>query len=165
MAILEGKLPPKGSVIGVEHDRLRRVQAEAEREEDQEVLPHLADHSRRRDVPAGAGAAVLRHRHAGGLRRFARRSTRPASAATAPNDGVADYGARLMSGAGLGDRLATTRTRSTGSSRKAFPTRSAVLPVQPGAAACCGGRSKTAKCELSDATEIATTALITEIAD
>ena len=68
VAILEGKLPPKGSVIGVEHDRLRRVHAEAEREEDQEVLPHLADHSRRGDVPAGAGAVVLRHRHPGGLR-------------------------------------------------------------------------------------------------
>ena len=67
-AIVEGKLPPKGSVIGVEHDRLRRVQAEAEREEDQEVLPHLADHSRRGDLPAGAGPAVLRHRHAGRLR-------------------------------------------------------------------------------------------------
>ena len=50
------------------HDRLRRVQAEAERKEDQEVLPHLGDHSRRRDLPAGAGPDVLRHRHAGRLR-------------------------------------------------------------------------------------------------
>ena len=51
-----------------EYDGLRRVPAEAEREEDQEVLPHLADHSRRGDVPAGAGAVVLRHRHPGRLR-------------------------------------------------------------------------------------------------
>ena len=50
-----------------EHDRLRRVPAEARREEDQKVLPHLADGSRRGDVLVGAGAFVLRHRHPGGL--------------------------------------------------------------------------------------------------
>ena len=50
------------------YDRLRGVQAEAEREEDQEVPPHLGDHSGRGDLPAGAGPDVLRHRHAGRLR-------------------------------------------------------------------------------------------------
>ena len=47
---------------------LRGMPAEEEREEDQEVLPHLGDHPGRRDVPAGAGPAVLRDRHAGRLR-------------------------------------------------------------------------------------------------
>ena len=47
---------------------LPRMPAEAERKEDQEVLPHLGDHPGRRDVPVGAGAAVLRDRHPGRLR-------------------------------------------------------------------------------------------------
>ena len=59
-----------------------------------------------------------------------------------PNDGVADYGARLMSARGLGDRLATTRTRSTGSSRRAFPIRWAVSTGSAWPAASCGGRRR-----------------------
>ena len=109
-----------------EHDRLRRVHAEAEREEDQEVLSHLADHPRRRDVPVGAGPVVLRHRHPGGLRGALPAVNSPC---------IGCHGAERRRGRlrrpaderrGLGDRLATTRTRSTGSSTKAFPTRWAV---------------------------------------
>ena len=61
---------PAGQGLGDRrgHDRLRRVPADAEREEDQGVQAHLGDHPGRRDLPAGAGAPVLRHRHAGGLR-------------------------------------------------------------------------------------------------
>ena len=45
--------------------RVRGVPADEERKEGQEVLPHLAGHPGRRDVPAGAGHLVLRDRDAG----------------------------------------------------------------------------------------------------
>ena len=67
-AIVDGQAAAQGLDDRRRYDRLRRVQAEAERKEDQEVPPHLGDHSRRRDLPAGAGPDVLRHRHAGRLR-------------------------------------------------------------------------------------------------
>ena len=67
-AIVDGQAAAQGLDDRRRYDRLRGVQAEAEREEDQEVPPHLGDHSRRRDLPAGAGPDVLRHRHAGRLR-------------------------------------------------------------------------------------------------
>ena len=92
-AIVEGKLPPPGSVIGADDHGLPGVPAEAEREEDQEVLPHLADHAGRGDVPAGAGPAVLRHRHPGRLRALCPQVNSPCIGCYGPNEGVHDYGA------------------------------------------------------------------------
>ena len=68
MAILEGKLPAAGLGDRREDDRVPRMPADAQREENQEVLPHVAESARRRDLPAGAGHLVLRARHAGRLR-------------------------------------------------------------------------------------------------
>ena len=69
LAIVENRLPPPAGLGDRRgNHRLRRVQADEERKEGQEVLPHLAGHPRRGDVPAGAGPAVLRDRHAGRLR-------------------------------------------------------------------------------------------------
>ncbi len=113
-------------------DRLRRVPADAEREEDQEVLPHLGDHPRRRDVPAGAGPALLRDRHAGRLRRAL-----PAGQLALHRLLRAERGRPRLRGAdddrpGLGDRL-----ERPGGNRPDHPRRhprpgGQLLPLQPG---------------------------------
>ena len=69
VAIMEGKLPAPGSVIGAGDDRLWRVSAHAQRKEDQELQAHLGDHPRPGHLPAGAGPRLLRHRDARRLRR------------------------------------------------------------------------------------------------
>ena len=96
-AIVGGEAAAAGLGDRRQDDRLPRVPAEAEREEDQEVLPHLGDHARRRDVPAGAGAAVLRASPRGpAAGPSARRSIRPASAATVPTRASTTRAPRMM---------------------------------------------------------------------
>ena len=68
-AIVEGQLPPPGSVIGTQTTVCQECTRIRDREEDQEVLPHVADHPRRGDLPAGAGPVLLRNRHPRRLRR------------------------------------------------------------------------------------------------
>ena len=123
------------------HHRLRRVPAEAEREEDQEVLPHLGDHSRRGDVPAGAGAAVLRDRHPGRLRRPCPQVNSPCIGCYGPNDGVRGLRGPADDRPGLGDRLQRPGGDRPDHPARAFPTRSGTfLPLQPGRTACCGAK-------------------------
>ena len=84
-----GDRPGEAAAAGLgdrrQDDRVPRMPADAEREEGEEVLPHLGDRARRGDLPAGAGAALLRAWPRGpAAGPSARRSIRPASAATAP---------------------------------------------------------------------------------
>jgi Ni,Fe-hydrogenase III small subunit len=66
-----------------EHDRLRLLPADSAQQEDQGVQADLGGHPGRRDLPAGTGTALRRTwRPAPGAARCARKSTRPASAAT-----------------------------------------------------------------------------------
>jgi coenzyme F420-reducing hydrogenase delta subunit len=75
-----------GLVIGAEHDRLRRLQTDAERRSNSSNARGRSPG--RGDLPAGTGAVVLRDRpRAPAAARCARKSTRPASAATGRTTG------------------------------------------------------------------------------
>ena len=85
MAILEGKLPPRGLGDRRQYDRLRRMQAEARtrRRSRSSIAPGRSSPTKR---PAcwSRGCCAAAWPRGPAARPFARRSTRPASAATGP---------------------------------------------------------------------------------
>ena len=94
-----------------------------------------------RDVPAGAGAAVLRHRHPGRLRRLCPQVNSPCIGCYGPNDGVEDFGARLMSAlASVIDSRRPGRDRPDHPRGHSRPGRHAST-ASAWPAACCGAAS------------------------
>ena len=98
LAVVAGELPPQR--LGGRRLRagaLRRLPAHQEREEDQALLPALADHDRPRGLPARAGHPVRRRRRrAPAAACAARRSGIPCRGCYGPLPGVVDQGAKLL---------------------------------------------------------------------
>ncbi len=69
VAILEGKLPAPGSVIGRDSTVCDECSRTRQEKQHHGLQAQLRGPARRRDLPARAGAGLLRHRHPQRLRR------------------------------------------------------------------------------------------------
>ena len=142
VAILEGKLPPKGSVIGVNTtvcDECKRKRNEKKIKKFYRTWQMIPDEE---TCLLEQGLLCCGIATRAGCKALCPQVNSPCIGCHGPNDGVADYGARLMSAVASVIDSRRSGRRSTGSSKKASPTRSAAFTGSAWPAACCGGRRR-----------------------